>query len=146
MREESVYDRIRNRTKPETRQYIQKNLAVVSEVSRLMEDKGWTQKDLAKRMGKQESQISRWLTGLHNLTLKSVAQLEIALDGVLLEVPKLTQHESLAATYTRESYYPLKGKNSNLHQGVWRASLNRGGWIEQNSQQPSELEQTYMLA
>ena len=99
MKEQTVYDRIRNRTKPETRQYVQKNLAIVAEVSRLMKEKGWTQKDLAKKIGKTESEISKWLSGLHNLTLKSIAKLEVILDATLLEVPQPAQKLSPAIQY-----------------------------------------------
>jgi len=89
MKKQTVYDRIRNRTKPETHRYVQKNLAVVAEVSRLMQEKGWTQKELAKKMGKTESEVSKWLSGLHNLTLKSIAKLETVLDADLLKVPEV---------------------------------------------------------
>lgn len=88
MKEQTVFDRIRNRTKPETHRYVQKNLAVVAEVSRLMKEKGWTQKELAKKMGKTESEVSKWLSGLHNLTLKSIVKLETILEADLLKVPE----------------------------------------------------------
>jgi len=88
MKEQTVFDRIRNRTKPETHRYVQKNLAVVAEVSRLMKEKGWTQKELARKMGKTESEVSKWLSGLHNLTLKSIVKLETILDADLLKVPE----------------------------------------------------------
>jgi len=87
MTQKTVYDRIRSRTKPETRRYVQKNLAVVAEVSRLLKQKGWTQKDLAKKLGKTESEVSKWLSGLHNLTLKSIAKIETVLEADLLKVP-----------------------------------------------------------
>ena len=81
-----IYDRIRNRTKPETKIYVQKNLALVAEVIRLMQQKGWTQKVLAKELGKSESEVSKWLSGLHNFTLKSITKLEAVLEADLLVV------------------------------------------------------------
>jgi len=99
MKEQTVYDRIRNRTKPETRRYVQKNLMVVAEISRLMKEKGWTQKDLAKKMGKTESEISKWLSGLHNLTLKSIAKLEVVLEAALLETPQIAAKPATAIQY-----------------------------------------------
>jgi transcriptional regulator with XRE-family HTH domain len=88
MNQKTVYDRIRSRTKPETRRYVQKNLAVVAEVSRLLKQKGWTQKEFAKKLGKSESEVSKWLSGLHNLTLKSIAKIETVLEAELLKVPE----------------------------------------------------------
>lgn len=99
MKEQTVYDRIRQRTKSETRHYVQKNLALVAEVNRLMKENGWSQKDLAKKMGKTESEISKWLSGLHNLTLKSITKLEIVLDATLLEVPQSAPMQSSAIQY-----------------------------------------------
>jgi len=87
IQEESVFERIRNRTAPETKRYVQKNLTFVAEVARLMQEKGWTQKELAQKLGKTESEVSKWLSGTHNLTLKSIAKIEIALDANLLDVP-----------------------------------------------------------
>jgi transcriptional regulator with XRE-family HTH domain len=87
IQEESVFARIRNRTALETKRYVQKNLTFVAEVARLMQEKGWTQKELAQKLGKTESEVSKWLSGTHNLTLKSIAKIEIALDANLLDVP-----------------------------------------------------------
>lgn len=99
MKEQTVYDRIRQRSKPETKRYVQKNLAVVAEVSRLMKEKGWTQNDLAKKLGKTNSEVSKWLSGLHNLTLKSIAKLEAVLDTDLLEVPQKSGRQTHTAHY-----------------------------------------------
>jgi len=87
MPEDSIFTRIRSRTTPETQRYVQKNLTFVAEVARLMQEKGWTQKELAQKLGKTESEVSKWLSGTHNLTLKSIAKIETALEATLLEVP-----------------------------------------------------------
>ncbi len=99
MKQQTVYDRIRNRTKPETRRYVQKNLAVAAEIGRLMKEKGWTQKELAKKMGKTESEVSKWLSGLHNLTLKSITKLETVLEADLLKVPEAPAQTAKSVHY-----------------------------------------------
>lgn len=45
---------------------------------------GLTRRALAQRLGKSESEITKWLSGLHNLTLNSVAKLSAALQMDLL--------------------------------------------------------------
>ncbi len=40
--------------------------------------------DLARMMGKSESEISKWLTGLHNFTFKTVRRIENVLDTKLV--------------------------------------------------------------
>jgi transcriptional regulator with XRE-family HTH domain len=44
------------------------------------------QKELAKALGKNESEISKWMSGSHNFTLKTVARIEEILGDKLLEV------------------------------------------------------------
>lgn len=83
----SVIERIRARTKPETRIYVRKNLDIALRVNELLQQKGWTQKDFAKTMGKTESEVSRWLSGLHNITLKSIVKMETVLGAEILVVP-----------------------------------------------------------
>lgn len=57
-------------------------------VGELLDEKAMTQKDLADKLGKQPSEISKWLNGEHNFTLRSLAKLQAELGEVLLEVPQ----------------------------------------------------------
>ncbi len=102
MKEPNVYDRIRARTKPETRRYVQKNAELASRVAQLLKARGWTQKDLARALGKSESEVSKWLSGLHNLTLKSIAKMEAVLEADLLVVPDLEIEVSKTVSITFE--------------------------------------------
>jgi transcriptional regulator with XRE-family HTH domain len=45
-----------------------------------------TQKDLAKKMGKTEAEVSVWLSGQHNFTLKTLAKISVALEEDLIKV------------------------------------------------------------
>lgn len=56
-------------------------------VADILEQKQMTQKDLADKLGKQPSEISKWLNGEHNFTLRSLAKLQAELGEVLIEVP-----------------------------------------------------------
>lgn len=61
---------------------------IVVRVNTILEEKGMTQKSLADKMGKQPSEIHKWLNGEHNLTLRSIAKLEAELGETILQVPK----------------------------------------------------------
>lgn len=50
----------------------------------LAKDNTMNQRKLADKIGKEESEISRWLSGNHNLTLRSIAKIEAALGSQLL--------------------------------------------------------------
>ena len=72
----AVVERLRGRILPENRIFVRKNLTISEQVEAMRKEKGWSQKELAQKLGKTESEVSRLLSGLHNLTLKSIAKLE----------------------------------------------------------------------
>lgn len=75
----SAFDRISARTPNETRIYTAKTLDLVERIQAILQSKGMTQKDLAEKLEKSPSEISRWMTGLHNFNLKTLVKIEEAL-------------------------------------------------------------------
>ena len=71
---------------PEINSFIDKNLAITEKVRIAMETKNWKSLDLAEAMDKSPSEVSKWLTGMHNLTLKSITKMEIALGIDLINI------------------------------------------------------------
>jgi len=82
-----VIERIKNRTKSENRLFVRKNLEISQQISHLLEEKGWSQKDLAKKLGKQESEVSKILSGLHNITLRTLSKIESVIDQEVITTP-----------------------------------------------------------
>lgn len=80
------FDKVIAQRKPETKIFIGKYLDIVERIHQILTAKGMTQKDLAQAMDKRESEVSRWLAGEHNLTLKSIAKLEAALGMEIITV------------------------------------------------------------
>ncbi|MBI3137903.1 MAG: helix-turn-helix transcriptional regulator [Sphingobacteriales bacterium] len=89
----SVAKRILERTSPETKQFARKYGELVNRIHQALKEKNWTQKDLAVAMDKQPSEISKWLSGEHNLTFKSIVKLEHELGIELLYIPKTVSFE-----------------------------------------------------
>jgi transcriptional regulator with XRE-family HTH domain len=58
-----------------------------------MELKGWKSQDLAKEMGKKPSEVSKWLTGMQNLTLKSIIKMELALGVELINIKPCNEYQ-----------------------------------------------------
>jgi len=112
MKKEDVYDRIRKRINPETRQYVSKNMDMVNRIVQLLTEKNWTQKEFAKQLGKTESEVSKWLSGLHNFTLKSIAKMEVVLDAELLVVPKLSFDNTMKITFPADQSKPTRSSLS----------------------------------
>lgn len=78
---------------PEIDKFVEKNLAITEKVRLAMEAKGWKSQDLAKAMDKSPSEVSKWLSGMHNLTLKSIIKMEQALGVCLVHTEPIKQYE-----------------------------------------------------
>lgn len=75
----------------ENTRFVDKNLDISEQVHTLLEQKGITQKQFAQMLGKNESEVSKWLSGLHNLTLKSIAKMEAVLGEDIIITPQQAQ-------------------------------------------------------
>ncbi len=82
----TAFDRIAARSTPETRKYTSKTLDIVDHIHSILERKGMSQKDLAVLLEKQPSEVSRWLTGLHNFEMKTLVKIEVALGEEVILV------------------------------------------------------------
>jgi len=101
----TVIDRYRKRIKEEDKRFVQKNLEISNQISEILKNKGLTQKKFAQMMGKQESEVSKWLSGLHNLTLKSVTLMEAYLNEEIITTPL-----EASGKYAKVNYVMLKEK------------------------------------
>ena len=57
----------------------------------LLREKGMSQKDLAIKMNKRESEVSRWLTGRHNFTTRTIAAISDALGENIIQISREAQ-------------------------------------------------------
>lgn len=64
------------------------SFAVSDKIHTLLTNKGMTQKELAKKMGKTEAEVSVWLSGQHNFTLRTLAKISVVLDEDLIQIYK----------------------------------------------------------
>ncbi len=99
----SVIDRYRSKVRDENKRYIERNLQISNQVSEILGKKGLTQKDLARLLGKHESEISKVLSGLHNITLKTITKIETVLNEDII----MTTSEA-SRTYKKIEYVTLK--------------------------------------
>ena len=67
--------------------FVDHSFEVVNKIHSILENQGKTQKDLSVLLGKSESEISKWMRGTHNFTLKSIAKIEAVLGEKILYVP-----------------------------------------------------------
>lgn len=104
-----VAERLRAKITPANRQFVRKNLAISEQISAILKEKGWSQKELAKRLGKTESEISKLCSGLHNLTLSSITKLEAELGTDIITTPKEACEKFRSVEYvTLKVHVPAK--------------------------------------
>lgn len=83
-----VFQRILDKTPKDIEIFARHYGDLVVRINSLLKEKGYTQKDLAEKLDKKPSEISKWLKGEHNFTLRSLAKLEAELGAPLFYVPK----------------------------------------------------------
>ena len=62
------------------------SFALADKIDMILREKNISQKQLAKRMGKTEAEVSRWLGGTHNFTLRTIAKISDTLGVKLLTI------------------------------------------------------------
>ena len=60
--------------------------AVSDKLHQLLTSRGLTQKEFARKMKKSEAEVSVWLSGQHNFTLRTIAKISAALGEDLIQV------------------------------------------------------------
>ena len=82
MRTNRIMDEIRSTITPEMKLQMEMSVAIANRIYEILEAKGMTQKELAQKLGKTETEVSRWLSGTHNLTLSTICKISAALGAV----------------------------------------------------------------
>ena len=62
--------------------------AIAERLDATLREKGITQHELACRLGKRDSEVSKWLTGRHNFTTSTIVRIEQAIADKLIQISK----------------------------------------------------------
>ena len=82
-----MIDELRRGIAPEMKLQMEMSVAVANRIYDILEAKGMTQKELALKLGKTETEVSRWLSGTHNLTLSTISKVSVALGEDIVIIP-----------------------------------------------------------
>ena len=96
MRTNRIMDEIRSTITPEMKLQMEMSVAIANRIYEILEIKGMTQKELAHRLGKTETEVSRWLSGTHNLTLSTICKISAALGEEIVTIPRKELEPELA--------------------------------------------------
>lgn len=86
MKKNPTLQKIRKRISPEIKRMIDLSFAISERMDNLMKQKGLSQRQLAVALGKSDSEISKWMQGNHNFTIKTIARLESVLGEPIIKM------------------------------------------------------------
>lgn len=66
--------------------FVRNSFDIVDRIHQVLISQGKEQKDLASALGKKESEISKWMTGTHNFTIKTLAKISAVLGEPVIQV------------------------------------------------------------
>ena len=70
-----IMDEIRQTISPDMKIRMELSVAIANRIYSILEQRGLSQKDFAQLMGKTETEVSRWLSGTHNLTISTISKI-----------------------------------------------------------------------
>lgn len=86
MKTNRILDEIRGDITPEMKARTELSVAIANRIYDILEAKNMSQKDLARLMGKTETEVSRWLSGTHNMTVATICRISAALGEEIVMV------------------------------------------------------------
>ncbi|MCX6320588.1 MAG: helix-turn-helix transcriptional regulator [Bacteroidia bacterium] len=66
--------------------YVTRSFDIVDRIHEILKMKNLSQKDLAFLLDKKESEVSKWMSGTHNFTLKTLIRIEDILGFPIIKV------------------------------------------------------------
>lgn len=69
-----------------TQAEIDLSFAISNEIYTLMRQRGLSKKQFAEALNKRPSEITKWLSGQHNFTIRTIAMLSTFFDSPLIQV------------------------------------------------------------
>lgn len=86
MKKNPRFEEIRRSTPREINIFVDRSFDIVDRIHEILKLKNLSQKDLADLLNKKESEVSKWMTGSHNFTLKTIVKIEDILGYPILKV------------------------------------------------------------
>lgn len=93
--------------------YVDKSMETADRIHSILKRRNITQKQFAKKLGKSESEISKWLSGTHNFTYKTLSKIEFALGEEIIMIIDGESHKNILNEY-QVKFIDAYNKNSRV--------------------------------
>lgn len=92
---------------------VDRSFDIAASIESALKRKGWTKTQLAQKTGKNCAEVTRWLSGTHNFTLRTLAIIEEALGGDLIHVcGKESSFQSVCVVFSHPTVLRASGKQT----------------------------------
>jgi len=115
-----------------TKKYVERQGEFAVKVNELLESTGMTQRELADKLGKKESYVSRILAGWSNPTLKTIVEFEVALGEDIIDFNLDLKRESERCLFEEPSWSSIN-RNEFMRVGLFSFNVNN---IDANGSEP----------
>jgi transcriptional regulator with XRE-family HTH domain len=99
---------------PEIAKLVEKNLAIANKIQELLKERGLKAVDLARLLNKKPSEISKWLTGTHTFTTKTITKIETVLGVDIIHVEAQKEYVYLTVHVAPEEQEDTIFENSEV--------------------------------
>lgn len=79
-----LFNEVLENVPPQTSYEVGYSFDIAKVLHDVLEKKGWSQVMFAQKIGKKESEVSKWLSGVHPFTMKTMAKISAAIDDDFL--------------------------------------------------------------
>ena len=76
----ALFQQILKSATPEERLFITHSMQIARSIGDVLRQRGMTQRDLAVLTHKRDSEVSKWLSGSHNFTIRTLCLIEASLN------------------------------------------------------------------
>ena len=81
-----LFHQIVDETPQELKTQLRFSGSIAEKLDRILKERGVSQREFAKNVGKTEAEVSRWLGGTHNFTLRTLAKISTVLGVDMISV------------------------------------------------------------
>lgn len=120
----NVLERIKNRIPPYKKRMIRMSIDIGAQIFEYMKSDGINQRELADKLGKRESEISKWLSGSHNFTIETISKIEEVFGKKIVLVPMFAEDDLIMKTDSKSAKKPVKRKLFDNALSTSRTSYN----------------------
>lgn len=88
MKRNPLFEKLLSQVPQSIKEEVGLSFDIAKRIHDLLNERGLSQKEFAKKMGKSASEISKWMSGTHNFTIKTIADISEVLGETILQVKK----------------------------------------------------------